>query len=109
MSNEAGKEQKLKLPKYVEELMKSKFEIRNDVLAAVINVVFKAAELSNAYIDVVKFENSILYAWAQVLGDYAEAHILLQNGIEIKAALNGSSSWITFRGINECECVCGEK
>ena len=93
----------------VENILSEQVKISIETLNLAKKIIYKAAELSNAYIDVVKFENSILYAWAQVLGDYAEARILLQNGIEIKAALNGSNSWITFRGINECECVCGEK
>ena len=109
---EAGKEkQELKLPKYVEDLARSKFELRNDVLTAVINVVFKAAEQSGVYLNIHYIFNHVVAAkfWEGIDEYYAE--LFLDNGMVITATITPYKSWVTIGGIIECDCtnICEER
>jgi hypothetical protein len=101
----------LELPEELKKLVESRSKVRNDIRDMVLNIVFKVAEISGVYLNLMYILNHILAARIrEELEDFVAA-IVLDNGMIIEAKITTYSSYIKIDSVIRCECanICEER
>jgi len=93
----------LELPEPVKEWLKEKASVRKDVLDIAMSMVFKAAEMADIYLNPTYILSHTIAARVIVKSQGAEAELVLDNGIVIKAFISRFEISIDVQHITKYE------
>jgi len=101
----AEQTQKIELPDYVQNLLKERAELRNDVFVTAVKIVLKVAELSGTALNYTYLMQHIVGARIHKASQTVIAELFLDNGMIVKALVTSNDAWINFESVMACNCL----